>query len=211
MAGFTTRVGASRSEAINDQAWRFDMTGMESSPTPAAAPGRRAVVIVPAGDLTPAAEQARREHTWAGRLGMPAHVTLAGPFDTGPEGIPHETLASLARALRDQPATATPLSGPSRWDDALIVYEPADAAGLTGLAQAAAGAIGGLPPRAFPLRPHVTVAMARLGADLDTVASDLQHLPAGTIDAREAWVMERDRQPGAPWELRARLPIGPGT
>ena len=174
-------------------------------PAPASS---RAVVIVPMPDAEPAVQPWRDRHTVAGRLGMPAHVTLLPIWDAGADGVPAGARDALRAAVASQPAFTSRLDTVERWGEELVVLRPEDDAPYQALRDAVDGAVPGRPAREHPFRPHVTAGMASHGADLDVVENSVRTRPRPVADVTEAWLMEREDRPGARWELVESFPLG---
>jgi 2'-5' RNA ligase len=61
-------------------------------------------IILPVPEADPLVDRFRREGDWSRRLGVPAHITLAGPFPLSLE-MPKERLAAIARRAAGVPFT----------------------------------------------------------------------------------------------------------
>ena len=152
----------------------------------------------------------RELHTWAGRLGMPAHVTLIPPFDSG-SGSSAALVDALRGATGSMSGFTVAFDEISHIPGRFIALQPSGPSPqLAALDEAVRSAVRSTVPGAAPttpFRPHITVGLGSLGADTPPIAAALRAREVPSVAVNEAWVMERLDDPGARWEIVARLPL----
>jgi hypothetical protein len=109
-------------------------------------------VILPASEVEPLVDGFRQAGDWSRRLGVPAHITLAGPWPLEVE-LPVPALASIAVAMR---GIVFRLSRIDLLGDALCLLADDDAP-LLKLRAAVLAAIGVSDELDEQWRPHLTV------------------------------------------------------
>jgi hypothetical protein len=130
----------------------------------------------------------RREHTWDGAHGMPAHVTLLYPF------APEPDLEALHALAGDGEAFRFTLGVVREWPDGIVYLEPEPAEPFVRLTWALVERFPEYQPYggAFTVDevvPHCTVVHTDDGAvSADAAASVARSLPI-SCDANEIWLM----------------------
>lgn len=109
-------------------------------------------ILLPAPELERLVDPFRREGDWAWRHGVPAHLTLAGPFPLG-TALPRGPLGDLAAEIRGTPYELTSVG---MLGAALCLF-PADDAPLLAWRDRALALIGGRDRVDASWRPHLTV------------------------------------------------------
>lgn len=163
-------------------------------------------IIVPVLEAEPAIDHVRREHTRAGREGLPAHVTLLYPFTDGgalaAERV-EEAASVLARftSFDAELTSVRHFAGPPR-----VLYltpEPEEPFRL--MTGALVDAFPEHPPYGGVhalVVPHVTVAVG----DEETLApfeQDVARALPISVPVREAWLMQHDEHDA--WFVRHRF------
>jgi hypothetical protein len=97
-------------------------------------------------------DEFRIDGDWSRRLGVPAHITLAGPWPIS-RSLPHETLAGLAAAAR---GTRYRLDSVGVLGDAICMF-PGDERPLMQLRERLITAVGGVDAVDPSWRLHLTI------------------------------------------------------
>jgi hypothetical protein len=133
-------------------------------------PAEMTTVVAPVPFAEPTIAALRAAHDWSARRGVPAHITLLGPF-LAPSDVTFETLVLLRRVFAARQPLAVALSelrvlGSS----ACLIPEPIEP--LRALSDALCATWRGLTPKSDQY--HVTVARNCDGALFDQVAAELR-------------------------------------
>jgi 2'-5' RNA ligase len=159
----------------------------------------------------------RRRYTTDGAM-VPPHITLLYPL-FAPAEITPSLLQRLARAVASTPPFGFSLTRLTRFPPGVLYLAPEPAAPFVRLITRLR--------RAFPeittywddygeVTPHLTVADLAL-TDRADLTQELEAVLAARLpircQAREAVLLQRLRPEPAPWDERARFPlgVGPGT
>lgn len=170
------------------------------------------LVLVPAADPVVAPHRVRLD--LSARAGVPAHLTVLGPF-LPPERIGPAELSELARLFSSFPAFEFTLDRVGWFGDAVAWLGPSDETpfrALTGLAWAAYPACPPYGGAYEDVVPHLTIGHLG-GADaLRLAADDIRPSLPITATAAEVTLMTGPRAAGpetpAPWTVAARFPLG---
>lgn len=173
-----------------------------------AAPAPESGIVVPVPEAGALVGAWRAAHDPAARLGVPPHVTLLYPFLPPP--VPAPDLTRLAALVRAVPAWEARFSSLADFPGGVLYLAPDDPAPFAALTNALAAAWPACPPYGGAydtVVPHLTVCD---GAPPDVLAAASAALAPAlpvTSAVRAAWLMEQ-AEPGGPYALRARLPLG---
>lgn len=143
--------------------------------------------------------------------GVPAHVTALYPFVTR-EDLDERVLARVGGVARTQPAFDFVLTHTGWFDRDVLFLAPDDPAPFAELTRALVREFPAHPPYAGAyddLAPHLTVAQATAGADLEEVEARLKAgLPIPGRAAHLTMMVEDDE---GRWSVLGRFPLGDGV
>jgi 2'-5' RNA ligase len=167
---------------------------------------RQSAIVIPVPSAEDLVGPFRLRYDPVAAAGVPAHVTLVVPW-LAPDTITSAQLADLAEVLSGAEPFEFRLSGVRRFGRSVLWLAPEPAGPFVKLTMMLAERFG-TPPydgEFDEIVPHLTVAHADAGVDLDAVAGELAaRLPVRCV-AEEAWVMVGD---GQRWSTRAAYRMG---
>jgi 2'-5' RNA ligase len=170
-------------------------------------PGTTALVVA-----TPEAEHAigrfYREHSAAGREGMPPHITLLVPFVSA-SLLDHEVEARIRSVMATREPFDYWLDRIERWPGGILYLAPQPSLPFVELTEALVAEFPDHPPYAAEhdeVIPHATVAVSADDRLLDRIEHELESkLP---IACRAASVVVVERGTDLRWRRRSELPLG---
>jgi 2'-5' RNA ligase len=166
----------------------------------------QSAIVIPVPDAESLVGQDRLEYDPVASAGVPAHITLIVPW-LPPEEIVSGELAELGEALRGIEPFDFALDRVCWFGRRVLWLAPDPIEPFVKLTGVLANQFG-TPPyddEFDEVVPHLTVAHASDGVELDPVARRLALSLPITCRAREAWVMVGD---GRSWSVRASCPFG---
>jgi 2'-5' RNA ligase len=170
-------------------------------------PGATALVVP-----TPEAERAigrfYREHSAAGREGMPPHITLLAPFVPIPR-LDDAVEGRLRRVLAKHAPFDFWLDRVERFAGGVLYLAPQPSLQFVELTEALAAEFPDHPPYGGEheeVIPHATVAVSYDRRPLDRIAHDLE--PKLPIACRAASAELVERGADSRWSLRRSYPLG---
>lgn len=167
----------------------------------------QSAVLVPVPEADEVVGRWRHEHDPVAAAGVPAHITLIVPW-LPPGEITKADLADLDEMLEEVNAFEFVLDHVDWFGRRVLWVAPEPAAPFLRLTDRLADHFG-TPPwddEFDEVIPHLTVAHASDGVELQPVAADVSGRLPVVCRAEEVWVMVGD---GMRWELRHRtkLPV----
>jgi hypothetical protein len=166
-------------------------------------------VLVPVPEAEAALGHLRRRLDNVGGRRVPAHVTVVFPF-VPPGRIDDDVVATLARAVATVPAFDATLPHPAWFDDADVLYVPAEPAGeFRRLVDAVVASFPQHPPYGGAYDepvPHLTVGARSPVGELRAAVPELAALLPLRTRVDHALLVQGVGD--VPWEVRARLPLG---
>jgi 2'-5' RNA ligase len=166
----------------------------------------QSAIVVPVPDAEALVGQDRLEHDPVASAGVPAHITLIVPW-LPPDEIVASDLAELAVTLRGIESFEFSLDRVGWFGRRVLWLAPDPIEPFVKLTSMLADQFG-TPPyddEFDEVVPHLTVAHASDGVELESVARRLGLGLPIPCRAREAWVMVGD---GRSWSVRATCPLG---
>jgi 2'-5' RNA ligase len=164
---------------------------------------RQSAVIIPVPEAEAVVERYRLEYDPVAVAGVPAHITLIVPW-LPPDEIRPEDLAELADVLGSTTAFDFTLNRVSWFGRAVLWLAPDPVEPFVKLTGLLADRFG-TPPyddEFDEVVPHLTIAHASDGVELDSVAAKIAPALPIACRAAEVWVMCGD---GQVWRTRDRI------
>jgi 2'-5' RNA ligase len=165
----------------------------------------QSAVLVPVPEADEVVGRWRHEHDPVAAAGVPAHITLIVPW-LPPAEITEADLADLDGMLEDVHAFEFALDHVDWFGRRVLWVAPEPAAPFLRLIDRLADHFG-TPPwddEFDEVIPHLTVAHASDGVELQPVAADVSERLPIACRAEEIWVMVGD---GTRWDLRHRTKL----
>jgi 2'-5' RNA ligase len=166
---------------------------------------RQSAVVIPVPEAEALVGEIRFEHDPVAAQGVPAHITLIVPW-LPPDEIAEGDLVDLERMLEDVAPFDFMLDRVAWFGRGVLWLAPEPADPFIKLTARLVDRFG-MPPyddEFDEVVPHLTVAHASDGVELEPIAQRLRGQLPVRCRAREVWVMEGD---GRTWSARRRIPL----